>query len=463
MKKLLVIVGVLSFCFAQNEAKLVPLIDSKPTVQTSIDNTQNIVVSGSSSAVRSRVLNIAMNERQELYQLLGLKEDSQKLKINIGLYGEEGDPIPPVLIKKGFALAQGSISLSLDVHLAHGVNENRLEQAVIELLLYELGLQDYTFGPDEPLKLKLKPWIAQGVRETIQWKSDRTDRALYARLFEQQSIYPLDELMNEERFDDSLEVLDVAFQVSSGALVMALVNQPQGEQGLLDFVKEAITYEGEQKSLLTKHFPNSTLSKNSLAKWWALQLASMSQNPAENLLTIEHSEEELKQALILKMNDAEGVLQNLPPERYHEIPTFPENTQKLSVTLMYNRLSILQSRSFPSYRPIISGYQAVLMELIGESTLQKKKSFWSLFSFKKSDEIDTDVMLATLAEERQILAKLGQRTTDYLNWYQLERPETQGENFADFLEVKQGLENTTPSDGGHISRYLNDVEAMYER
>ncbi len=436
--------------------------DARITVQERTSEVgERIVISGSTGKLRGELLRIAQRQREQLYALLGLADSSQQHQITVQLYGTPGDPAPAKLLRQGFTIVQGQISLNLAVHLAHGIHEELLEQALVQLLLYEMGLRDKTFTPDDALTLSLRPWLVQGIREAMQWQDDRADRALYARLFQQQSIYPLDTLLAEEQFNNDLEALDVAFRVSSGALVMALMNQPQGKAGLTNLIKEAASYAGEPRNLLTKHFPKSTLSKNSLAKWWALQLASMSQAPAEELLTIAQSEAELQSALIVNIRDADGRAQSLPPARYLELTAYPKNAQQISVAQTYNRLALLQSRVFPSYRPIIGGYLDVLYKII-DAPAKKRRGLLSLFSRKRDTPAETAAqMLHALTAERQIISKLGERTTDYLNWYSLERPEQQGEQFQDYLKLKERLSETSSSDGGPISQYLDAIEALY--
>ena len=461
MLRLFSIVLILSLGYAQEVAPrtITNTVAEAPTVDTK----RKIIVQGSNSAIRSRILGIAVDQRDQLYSLLNLDKDAQKLPLNITLYGAEGDKAPPLTFKKSFNIIQGRINLTLAVHLARGIDESLLEQTILELLLYELGLQEHTFQPTDTLEVSLKPWLLNGVKEALNWNNDRSDRALYASIFEQQSIYPLDALLEEDNLEGNIELIVTAFQVSSGALVMALSNQPQGKAGLASMIKQAATYEGEQRNLLTQHFPESTLSKNSLAKWWALQLASMSQNPAEELFTIKMTEESIDEALLVEITDFDGNTHELSPERYHELLNFDKNSQKASAAKTYNTLSVLQSRAFPSYRSLIAGYQQVLFAIIEESS-PAKKSFWAYFKRKKEAEpLDTHQMLQTLSEERAIIAKLGERTTDYLNWYQLEQPEGQGKNFENFLRVQESLNTPPPSDNSHISKYLDDIQKIYER
>jgi len=459
--RFLILILITTLAFAQ-EAKLVPLqneikLDPK---QATFDSKQKILVRGSNSAIRNKIFHIASNQRKELYKLLEIDEDSQKSQLVIDLYGKEGDKPPARLVSKGFTLHQDDIYFNLSIHLARGIHESQISSLITQLLIHEIGVRDHKFDPNLPLELNLNPWLIQGVRQAILQQAGKTDRQLYARLFEQQSIYPLNDLINRKDGDHTVEIIDVAFEVSSGALVMALINQPQGKRGLLNLIKEASTFEGEQRILLTKNFPESTLSKNSLAKWWALQLANMSKRPAQDLLTIALTEAQLKEALIVRFKDKEGIVHRLDPENYYQLEGFKKHTVIHSVSNTYNQLSQLQSRAFPSYRPLISGYQQLLFSFLDE---KEKKTFWSLFKFSEEEEINPEEMLKALTNEREIMVKLGERTTDYLNWYQVEQPTKQTGEFENFLRIVDEIQNYSETNGGHISHYLDDIEKLYEK
>ena len=56
-----------------------------------------------------------------------------------------------------------------------------------------------------------------------------------------------------------------AFQTSSGALVMSLLEQEGGQESMRSMLSELSTFEGDEVALLRKHFPGMNLGPESLS------------------------------------------------------------------------------------------------------------------------------------------------------------------------------------------------------
>src|SRR5690606_9776930 len=137
----------------------------------------------------------------------------------------------------------------------------------------------------------------------------------------------LDELfaVSENAFDKLDGATRAAFRVSSGALVMALLEQPQGTDGFRGFLTDVAAYQGETPVLLRKHFPALNLSETSLSKWWALQLAKMGGlNLATDILTISQTESALADALKLNFRTPEGIIQQKDITAWPELAALKE-------------------------------------------------------------------------------------------------------------------------------------------
>ena len=442
------------------DAKLLPLQEEAISIQASRSSSQKVIVKGKDRRIRSRILSIAVDIQEELYELLEIPVTSQEHDIQILLYGEIGDQPPARLYNKGFSLIGGKTIITLDIHLALGVNKILLQEHITELLAYEIGLRGKQLQ-DEELQLKLQPWLASGLVEALRWKSDKADRQLYRRLFQHQEVYPITDLLSEEVIDNDEAFLGQSFRVSSGALVMALLNQPTGKPSMVSFIQEAPTFDGEQSVLISKHFPETTLSQNSLSKWWALQLATMSDRPAERLYTITETATALDDVLRIEFTDRKDEKHVFEPSEYLQIKELSKGVTLIGVGNKVNELAILQSRSFPSYRPLIEGYQQVLLKCVQSN--KKKKSFWNFFTKKESEELDVAEMISRLEDERSIIDITGERVTDYLNWYELENVSSSSGNFGDYLKLKRDLDAAPQTDGGPIASYLDDVQRLYER
>ena len=166
-----------------------------------------------------------------------------------------------------------------------------------------------------------------------------------------------------------------AFRVSSGALVMALLEQPQGKEGFRAFLTDVAAYEGEMPGLLRKHFPELNLSETSLAKWWALQLANKGGlNLLTDILTIQQTETALAEALRLNFRTEEGIVQPKELAAWPELAALKEPERIAAVRLAQDALVRLSYRCFPSYRPLLAEYQLVLGAIVEKQNQGRARS-----------------------------------------------------------------------------------------
>jgi hypothetical protein len=237
-----------------------------------------------------------------------------------------------------------------------------------------------------------------------------------------------------------------AFRVSSGALVMALLQQPQGKEGFRNFLTEVAAFEGEMPSLLRKHFPELNLSETSLAKWWALQMANIGgQNLLTDIFTISQTEAALSEALRLDFRTEEGIFQQKELSAWPELADLSEPERAKAVQLAQDSLVRLSYRCFPSYRPILSEYQIAL------STLVKNKTQ------------DLAAQLAELDERRATMSAKAVRARDYLDWFEISRARETSGVFDDYIRLKDRLKANPHRRGDPLSNYLDRMDTIFSR
>ena len=232
-------------------------------------------VTGGDSLLRGTVALLAEETKDELLNLTGEKDD-WKVPVTIRLHGKPGDPLPARTVSMRLLVVEGVSELRLDVHLSRGIEQERFKRAVTAALLYERALKKRAGRRCRTGRCLCRRGSADGLREATAWRLNQSDRRLYEALFKRGGLFKIDDLfaVSDSRFEDMDAAMRAAFRVSSGALVMALLEQPQGKEGFRAFLTEVAAYEGEMPGLLRKHFPELNLSETSLAKWWALQLAN---------------------------------------------------------------------------------------------------------------------------------------------------------------------------------------------
>ncbi len=403
-------------------------------------------VSGAEPKVRGTLSFLAEDAKTDF---LGLtqEKDEWKVPISIILHGQQGGPIPKRSIVIDLQWGELGFKLIIHVHLAQGIDINRLRSAVLTSLVYEKSLRTIKPGPlDE--RLLVRPWLVEGLSEVIDWRRGKSDRRLYQRIFQAGGLYQLEEMLDisQAQFDDSDGAMRAAFRVSSGGLMMALLEQPAGMEAFRSFMGEAAQFGGDMPVLLRKHFPGLNLSQKSLEKWWALQMANQSRNSLSEVMSIEETERELREALKLRFRDELGIARDRELSAWQELSALDEGARLYGVRHAEESLVRLSYRCFPSYRNLLMEYQVVLRAIV-----QPRKKF------------NVASKLSELEETRLLMSQRGKRAVDYLDWFEITRARQTSGVFDDYMKLKQRLDQGLMQREDHVSRYLNRAEKIYHR
>jgi len=400
-------------------------------------------VSGDNSLVRGTVAMLAEDTKKELLHLTG-EADEWKIPVAIQLHGNPGDPMPARTVAMRLLVVEGVKQLRIDVHLSRGIDHERFKRAVTAVLLYERALRDDPgHGP-----LAVPPWLADGLCEATSWRLDQSDRRLYEALFLRGGLFRMEDLfgMDDEGFENLDGAMRAAFRVSSGAMVMALLEQPQGRKGFQAFLDEAASFEGEMPVLLRRHFPELNLSEDSLAKWWTLQLAAKGGvNPLTDILTIQRTETLLSEALRLHFRTPEGIISQREIAAWPEVAALDEPERRDLVRPAQDALVRLSYRCFPSYRPLLLEYQLVLD------------------SIAKNEIRDVVERLESLEETRETMSARAARAKDYLDWFEITRAREISGAFEDYQRLKERLKSNPHRRKDEVSAYLDHMDRILHR
>jgi hypothetical protein len=422
-----------------------------------ISSTKQFRVTGGSPDERAAAALLAEEARSEFLRLtediktgVPFKEQETswwKVPVSITLHGKTGDPMPPRTIATEILVSEAGYEIHLDVHLSRGIEQERLKSAITAALIYERTLKDRP-NSISGTSYFVPPWLIDGLREATAWRLNQSDRRLYEALFRSGGLFKIDDLfsLGERGFEEMDGATRAAFHVSSGALVMALLQQPQGRSGFRNFLTEVADFEGEMPALLRKHFPELNLSETSLSKWWQLQLAIIgAQNLATDILTVSGTDKALGEALRLNFRDAEGIIQQKEITAWPELADLTEPERVNSVRLAQDSLVRLSFRCFPSYRPILAEYQIILSNLASNKIK------------------DVAASLTALNERRSVMTAKTARARDYLDWFEITRARETSGAFDDYLRLKEHLKSNPHRRNDALSRYLDRLDAIFSR
>lgn len=410
-----------------------------------ISRSMQFRVEGGDGSNRGSVALLVEEAKDDLLKTLE-ERDAWKIPVSIVLHGRQGDPVPARTLATSIQAGDTSYTIRIDLHLSRGIEQERLKRTITSALLYERAL--VSLPPRQTdVALTIEPWLIDGLREANAWRVKTTDRRLYETLFRHGGVFELNDLfaVDEARHDEMDAATRAAFRVSSGAMVMALLEQPEGRAAFLKFLGEAATYEGEMPALLRKYFSGLNLSETSLTKWWALQLASKGAAPATDVLSVPETDKQLTEALKLQFRNEGGGVEEKPISAWRELAGQDETKRLYAVRVMEEALIRLSYRCFPSYRPMILEYQSILASLAKNRTGKVERQF------------------AALEETRAVMLGRAKHGSDFMDWFQITRArETSGE-FDDYLRLKERLKTRPLRRSDPLSAYLDRMDDIFAR
>jgi hypothetical protein len=430
----------------QPAPKAVPLEDLLPKFDGDtavISRSKQFTISGGDAATRGTAANLAEETKDEFLRLAE-EEDAWKVPGRIFLMGKPGDSVPLRGTVLKLTITDKGYEIGIFVNLSRGLRREPFKRAVIEALVYARGAEDLG-KTDADLRLSVPPWFVEGLQEATAWRLNQSDRRLYDALFRHGGLFNLEDLfsLSEAEYTSIDAASKAAFRVSSGALLMALLEQPDGKEGFRSFVKDLASYQGEMPGLLRRHFPDLNLSANSLEKWWALQLANKGVAPLTESLGVVQTDRALEDALKLRHHDAEGTLLEMPVSSWETVAAMEEADRIEAVRLAQDDLLRLSYRSFPSYRVLLLEYQALLSDLAKGNTKDMAKS------------------LAALAGTRGTMVAKAERARDFMNWFEITRARETSGAFDDYLNLKARLKSQPNPRKDGMSGYLDKLDPLF--
>jgi hypothetical protein len=421
------------------------------TPEKVISSTGKFSVIGGEAQDRSAMILLAEEAQSELLRLTDEKDARNEgdaiVPISITLQGQPGDPMPRRTHALEILSREAGYELRISVHLCRGIEKELFKRVATAALIYERTLRvqkAYVEGK----AFMVPPWLVEGLLEATAWRLNQSDRRLYQALFKTGGIFKIDDLfaLDDPAYENIDGAMRAAFRVSSGALVMALLQQPQGKTGFRNFLTEVAGFEGEMPALLRKHFPELNLSETSLAKWRALQMANIGgQNLLTDIMTVAQTEQALSEALRLNFRTEEGIIQEKEMSAWPELAALSEQERASAVRRAQESLVRLSYRCFSSYRPMLLEYQVVLNQLI------------------KNETKDLAAQLAAIDERRATMVAKAERARDFLDWYEISTARETSGVFDDYLRLKDRLKSNPHRRDDALSKYLDKMETLFTR
>lgn len=372
---------------------------------------------------------------------------------------------------------QFTIRIKVKVHDRFKEESYRL--AFIKMLLIEEMLENYIENPESLADVKLYPpdWMVHGFEHNLTHKELGRPSYFYSGFLKNGQLMDVDSIMKPRQALGLNPLSLQLFKASSAILVGALCDQKNGGESVRGMLKDlAMRPDYEPRSLVRKHFPGFRETGQGLDKWWALQLATLSQQQSFEYYSAKDTDTYLEQAIQVffkAINTPSASAKKANPnllERFKGKVTEvtrkkgPADEPKYEGTLEGYRhfldrkdarqviadrqssLFMLRVQAFPLYRDVIDRYTVLCDRLMQNQTEGIDKEFAELRKIRE-----------------QIQQSLAQ-TRDYLNYYEATRAPRRSEAFDNYMKFMESIKpGSLPKRTDSISTYMDEVEARMPR
>ncbi len=306
---LLLFMGVRAVTQAQDN----PPIPPAPTevqvgggkTASSVSSTKQFVVHGADLSIRSAFCLLCEETAASLGRLL---KDDGKYQIPIVIAVKtppDVNPQEPAVRPNITLLTHGGFHLQVTAQLRGDFHREDFTREVVRVLLAERILRNQKDVNTERDRAILPDWLLTGVLQAMEFRSRSKPSVLFAAVFKSGQVYSIDRILAAD--PRSLDAMARGiYEVSSCALVLTLLDQPDGPLRVQKFLAALATDTRADRELLQQHFPTLGASRNSLEKWWTLQLASLATPSAFEAMSAEETEEYLDKALALYYTERVG-------------------------------------------------------------------------------------------------------------------------------------------------------------
>lgn len=271
----------------------------KLPVTSSTSTSRQFIVHGKVFETRSAMSTRCEEVSQEVRKVLNDKEPWVLPIVVLLNTGEEaakskGLPISTTISELSF----GGFHLQVTINEGPGLKAEDLRKELVRALLAERILRNHQKIETPKGRLLLPDWIMTGVLHALDFRASPTPSAMFATLFRSGKIYGIEEIIEASPVEmDNLS--RTIYETSCCALVLALVDQPNGPQNLNKFLNTLASDPRSERELLSAAFPNFAASASSLNKWWSLQLAALANPGVAEPLTAAESLKAIEEAITI--------------------------------------------------------------------------------------------------------------------------------------------------------------------
>lgn len=208
------------------------------------------------------------------------------------------DRTGPAIITNIRQLTHGGFHLQINAQLRGDFQSEEFARELVRVLLAERILRNHAELKTNRDRV-LPDWVLTGVTQALEFRARSRPSAMFAAVFRGGQVFSVDRILSAD--PALLDALSrTIYETSSCAIVLALLDQQDGPVRFGRFLNALALDNKPDRDLLKEFFPTLGASKNSLEKWWSLQMALLATPSALESMTIAQTEQKLDEALVLR-------------------------------------------------------------------------------------------------------------------------------------------------------------------
>jgi hypothetical protein len=195
-------------------------------------------------------------------------------------------------------LTNGGFHLQVTVQVRPDLRPADVDAELTRILIAERILRNQK-EISTKRSMVLPEWLLTGVTQAMSFRDRTRPSTVFAAIFRSGKIYSIEEILDVA--PGQLDALSrTIYETSCCALVLALLDQPEGAASLRKFLSLLAVDSRDDRALLNYCFPTLALSASSLNKWWSLQLASLATPTVFETLGPTETRKALTEALTIR-------------------------------------------------------------------------------------------------------------------------------------------------------------------
>jgi hypothetical protein len=404
--------------------------------ERSVSSSSQFVVYSSDVRLRQRVASYAEELKGDMLHLLG-ESDHWRFPIVVTLERSSTAELnrPPAELR--FVDTPAGAKIEINVKIGEDPATVNLQKHLLRALLLEFAYREAP--PAGGAQFMEAPWwVLEGLIEMGRRREAGIDSDLFRRLVESNHLPPLEDFLMEKPEQLGATALAVDRALAMGLLQM-LLDQGGGHQNLARLVRDWPKSNGDPMAELAKDFPAVASNRQTLQKWWTVNLARFAAVDRFEGLSVQGTDKALTELLNMDVViDKSGQKKTFAISDFAQFSKF--RSSRAAVAARHEEVLALSTRANALMRPVMTEYEQIFASLARGKTHGVKER------------------LAKVERYRALVLKRTSDIADYLNWWEATQVRSRSGTFDDYLRAANEISEQDRKDKGPIGAYLDQME-----